>query len=331
MRTFDNNRICELFGIKYPFIEGGMAWVGTAKLAAGVCEAGGLGTIGSGALTPEGLEESIDLLRTMTRRSFAVNVMLLNPSVDRQVEVCIEKSVPIVIFGAGNPAKYLPDLKENGIKTAAVVASETLALYPEERGIDVIIGEGMECGGHIGSVTTFTLIPALKDTLAIPIVAAGGIADERGIKAAFCLGAEGVQIGTRLIATVECEAHALYKQKIVSSGIRDTLLTGQALGHPARVLKSLFAKRVCKLESSDPKEAESLLTGSLRKAFQEGDEDRGLFMAGQSAGLIRSIASVSELFDTWVEKLDGWNPKAGIETKIAKNLKEGIYERTGNL
>lgn len=331
MRRFDSNRICELFGTKYPFIEGGMAWVGTVKLAAAVCEAGGLGTIGSGALTPEGLAESINLMRQRTTKPFAVNLMLLNPSVDQQVEICLEKSVPSVIFGAGNPAKYLPDLKTRGIKTAAVVASETLALYLEERGIDVIIGEGMECGGHIGGVTTFTLIPALKDVLSVPIVAAGGIADERGIKAAFCLGAEGVQLGTRLIATVECEAHERYKQRIVNCGIRDTLLTGQGLGHPARVLKSAFAKRICKLEVSDPGEAESLMTGSLRKAFMNGDEDRGLFMAGQSAGLIRSIASVSELFETWVEKLNGWNLGTGIKTKMTENLKEGVYERTGNL
>ncbi|HNW47168.1 MAG TPA: nitronate monooxygenase [Thermotogota bacterium] len=332
MSLFNTNRICGLLGVKYPFIEGGMAWVGTPRLAAAVSEAGGLGTIGSGALTPEDLAESIDTTRRQTNKPFAVNVMLLNPSADRQVEVCLQKAIPVLIFGAGNPAKYLPDLKKRGIVTAAVVASETLALYLEERGIDVIIGEGMECGGHVGTVTTFTLIPALKDVLfSVPVVAAGGIADERGIKAAFCLGAEGVQIGTRLIATVECEAHDRYKQRIITSGIRDTLLTGQALGHPARVLKSAFAKRVCKLEASDPKEAESLITGSLRKAFEDGDEERGLFMAGQSAGLIQSIPSVSELFELWAQRLDGWNQIAGTETKIAENLKEGVYERSGNL
>jgi enoyl-[acyl-carrier protein] reductase II len=280
-----------------------MAWVGTSRLAIAVSEAGGLGTLGSGAMNPESLKKSIDEIRGATDKPFAVNLMLLNPHIAEQVSVCIREKVPAVVFGAGNPAEWVPKVKEAGIKVAAVVSSETLATYLENKGVDAIIGEGMECGGHVGSVTVMTLIPVLKEQLRIPLIAAGGIADERGIEAVFCLGAEGVQLGTRLIATEECEAHPHYKQRIVDAGLRDTVLTGLSLGHPARVIKTAFAKQIIKCETKNPDEAEQLLTGSLRRAFTDGDLETGVFMAGQSVGLIHTVESVSTLFNRWIEAL----------------------------
>lgn len=290
-----NNALLALLDIKYPLILGGMAWVGTAKLAAAVSEAGGLGTIGAGGMTPDILKSEIERIRTLTDKPFAVNLMLLNPHIDDLVDICLEEGVEVFIFGAGNPGKYIKRIKETHRIIMAVVASETLALRLEREGIDAIIGEGMECGGHIGSLTTMTLIPKLVRTLKVPVIAAGGIATPEQVKASFVLGAKGVQIGTRFIASDECEAHENYKHKIVRSKIRDTVITGGRLGHPARSIKTKFTRKLGKLEYESPDEVERLLIGSLRKAFQTGSEDESVFMAGQSVGLIEEIKPVKDI------------------------------------
>ncbi|WGS64170.1 nitronate monooxygenase [Marinitoga aeolica] len=297
------NRVTELLNIKYPVLEGGMAWVGTAKLAAAVSEAGGLGTIGAGSMTPDILKESIKTIKTLTDKTFAVNIILVNPYADQLVEIVKEENVPVVIFGAGNPGKYIPQLKEKNIKVLAVVSSENLAKRLEKTGVDAIIGEGMECGGHIGDVSTMVLIPKLVDVLNIPVIAAGGIADLRGARAALALGAEGIQMGTRFVATHECEAHENYKKLILKAGIRDAIVTGASIGHPARVIKTKFAKKIKQLEVASPEEAEEMLVGSLRKAFMDGDLENGSFMAGQSAGLINEIKSVKEIVEEFGEEL----------------------------
>lgn len=299
-----NNRITKLLNIKYPLLEGGMAWVGTPKLAAAVSEAGGLGTIGAGSMTPEILKNAIQTIKSLTDKPFAVNIILVNPYAKQLVEIVKEESVPVVIFGAGNPGKFIPALKEKNIKILAVVSSENLAIRLEKAGIDAIIGEGMECGGHIGDVSTMVLIPKLADVLNVPVIAAGGIADLRGMKAALALGAEGIQMGTRFVATYECEAHENYKKLILKAGIRDAIVTGTSIGHPARVIKTKFAKKIKQLEVSSPEEAEDMLVGSLKKAFIDGDLENGSFMAGQSAGLINEIKSVKEIVEEFGKELE---------------------------
>lgn len=292
-----NNRIIELLNIKYPILEGGMAWVGTAKLAAAVSNAGGLGTIGSGNMDASLLKKQIDTIKQLTDKPYAVNVIMLNPHIDEVIDLIINEKVPVAILGAGNSSRYIPKLKDNGVTTLAVVSSENLALRLENVGADAVIGEGMECGGHIGDVTTMVLVRKLASILSVPVVAAGGIADGPGALAAFALGAEAIQMGTRFIATYECEAHETYKRKILEAGIRDTIITGQKMGHPARIIKTPFGKKIAKLESSSPEEAEEALVGSLMKAFLYGNEESGSFMAGQSAGLINEIKSAKEVID----------------------------------
>lgn len=288
-------RITELLDIEYPIIEGGMAWVGTPKLAAAISNAGALGTIGSGNMTPDILREKIKEIKHLTNKPFAVNIIMLNPYVEELIKVVIKEKVPVVIFGAGNPAPFIKDLKDKNIKVLAVVSSDNLAIRLERSGVDAIIGEGMECGGHIGDVTTLVLIQKLTEVLSVPVVAAGGIATGRAIAAMFALGAEGVQVGTAFIATKECEAHQNYKERILKAGIRDTVVTGVKLGHPARVIKTPFSKKMLKLETNSPEEAEEMLVGSLKKAFINGDISQGSFMAGQSAGLVKEIKSVDAL------------------------------------
>jgi len=290
-------RVTELLGIEYPILMGGMAWAGTPKLAAAVSEAGALGIIGSGAMKPEDLRKAIDEIRKLTNRPFGVNVILVSPWADELVRVCLEEKVPVVTFGAGNPAKYIRELKENGIKVIPVVASDSLAKLVERQGADAVIAEGMESGGHIGEVTTIVLVNKVARSVQIPVIAAGGIADGRGMAAAFALGAEGIQMGTRFVASVESEAHPVYKEKILKASIRDTVVTGAKLGHPARVIRTPFANKIQELEVENPMQAEELLVGSLRRAVQEGDVERGSFMAGQCVGLIDDIKPVKQIVE----------------------------------
>ncbi|MBO8140165.1 MAG: enoyl-[acyl-carrier-protein] reductase FabK [Thermosipho sp. (in: Bacteria)] len=306
------NRICELFGIKYPIIMGGMSWAGTPKLAAAVSEAGGLGIIGAGPMRKNDLQKAIDEIRNLTDKPFGVNIILVSPYADELVETVLENNVPIVTFGAGNPTKYIKSLKNNGIKVVPVVASDSLARMVERSGADAIVAEGMESGGHIGEVTTFVLVNAVSRKVKIPVIAAGGIVDGRGMAAAFALGAEGVQMGTRFIASKEADIHENFKQLIIKSGIRDTVVTGASLGHSARVIKTKFAKKVKNLEVSSPEEAENILVGSLRKAVLDGNLDEGSFMAGQTTGLINEIKSVKEIIKDILNEFND----------VIKNLRE---------
>ncbi len=298
MRT----RVTELLGIEYPIIMGGMAWAGTARLAAAVSEAGALGIIGSGSMTPDILREEIRRAKKLTSKPIGVNILLLSPYVDDLVKVAMEEKVAAITFGAGNPAKYIPALKEQGIKVIPVVAADSLARIVERSGADAVIAEGMESGGHIGEVTTMVLVNKVARAVKIPVIAAGGIADGRGMVAAFALGAEGVQMGTRFVATEEAEVHEEYKKRIVKASIRDTVVTGAKLGHPARVLRTPFAKKILELETKSFEEAERLLLGSLRRAVQEGDVQTGSFMAGQSSGLISNIKPVKEVVKEVIEE-----------------------------
>lgn len=289
------NRLTELLKIEYPILMGGMAWAGTPKLVAAVSNAGGLGVIGSGAMNPEQLTSAIHSTRHLTDKPFGVNIMLASPYADELVKIVLKECVPVVTFGAGNPAKYVPTLKQHGITVIPVVASDSLAKLLERSGVDAVVAEGMESGGHIGEVTTIVLVNKVARSVKIPVIAAGGIADGRAMAAAFALGAEGVQIGTRFLASFEAEVHENYKKKILSASIRDTVVTGMKLGHPARVLKTPFAKQICELEAQSPLEAEQVLVGSLRRAVLEGDIDSGSFMAGQVAGLIDEILPANEI------------------------------------
>lgn len=298
MRT----RVTELLGIEYPIIMGGMAWAGTARLAAAVSEAGALGIIGSGSMTPDILREEIRRAKKLTSKPIGVNILLLSPYVDDLVKVAMEEKVAAITFGAGNPAKYIPALKEQGVKVIPVVAADSLARIVERSGADAVIAEGMESGGHIGEVTTMVLVNKVARAVKIPVIAAGGIADGRGMVAAFALGAEGVQMGTRFVATEEAEVHEEYKKRIVKASIRDTVVTGAKLGHPARVLRTPFAKKILELETKSFEEAERLLLGSLRRAVQEGDVQTGSFMAGQSSGLISDIKPVKEVVKEIIEE-----------------------------
>jgi len=295
-------RVTELLGIEYPIIMGGMAWAGTARLAAAVSEAGALGIIGSGSMTPDILREEIRRAKKLTSKPIGVNILLLSPYVDDLVKVAMEEKVAAITFGAGNPAKYIPALKEQGIKVIPVVAADSLARIVERSGADAVIAEGMESGGHIGEVTTMVLVNKVARAVKIPVIAAGGIADGRGMVAAFALGAEGVQMGTRFVATEEAEVHEEYKKRIVKASIRDTVVTGAKLGHPARVLRTPFAKKILELETKSFEEAERLLLGSLRRAVQEGDVQTGSFMAGQSSGLISNIKPVKEVVKEVIEE-----------------------------
>ncbi len=298
MRT----RVTEILGIEYPIIMGGMAWAGTAKLAAAVSEAGALGVIGSGHLDPDGLREEIRRAKKLTSKPVGVNILLLSPYADDLVRVAMEEGVSAITFGAGNPAKYIPELKEKGIKVVPVVASDSLAKLVERSGADAVIAEGMESGGHIGEVTTIVLVNKVVRSVSIPVIAAGGIADGVGMAAAFALGAEGVQMGTRFVATEEAEVHPEFKKRIVKASIRDTVVTGAKLGHPARVLKTPFAKKILELETKSFEEAERALLGSLRRAVKEGDVSSGSFMAGQSAGLISDIKPVREVIEEIIDE-----------------------------
>lgn len=298
MRT----RVTELLKIDYPIIMGGMAWAGTPKLAAAVSEAGGLGVIGSGAMNPEELKRAIDDTRKLTEKPFGVNIMMASPYVEDLVRTVIDEKVSVVTFGAGNPSRFIPKLKEEGIVVFPVVASDSLARLVERAGADGVIAEGMESGGHVGEVTTFVLLNRVSRVVRIPVIGAGGIADGRSMAAAFVLGAEAVQMGTRFLASEESEVHPEYKRKILLSSIRDTVVTGLELGHPARVLRTPFARSIKKIEAKDPLEAEKVLVGSLRRAVLDGDVQTGSFMAGQSAGLIEEIVPVKEILKRIVEE-----------------------------
>ncbi|MDI3546484.1 MAG: enoyl-[acyl-carrier protein] reductase [Halanaerobiales bacterium] len=300
------NELTNFLGIDVPVIQGGMAWVATGELAAAVSKAGGLGIIGAGNAPADIVRDEIAKVKAATDRPFGVNIMLLSPFVDEIVELVIEERVPVVTTGAGNPGKYIDRFKEIGTKVIPVVPSVALAKRMERMGADALIAEGNEAGGHIGELTTMALIPQIVDTVEIPVIAAGGIADGRGLVAALALGAKGVQLGTRFVCSKECTAHPNYKEAIIKARDRDAVVTGRSTGHPVRNLKNSLTRQMDNLErkGASREEIEELGAGKLRLAVQEGDIDRGSVMAGQIAGMINDIKPVQEIIDTIIKEAE---------------------------
>ena len=292
-------RITELLGIEYPIIQGGMAWVAEAHLAAAVSNAGGLGLLGGASAPAEVIRDMIRQCRELTDKPFGVNVMLMSPYAKEVAQVVVEEKVEVVTTGAGNPAAYLPMWKEAGVKVIPVVASVAHAKLMEKAGVDAVVAEGTESGGHIGEATTMTLVPSVVDAVNIPVIAAGGIADGRGMAAAFMLGAEGVQVGTRFVATTEAVVHQNYKDRIVKAKDIDSAVTGRSHGHPVRCLRNQMTREYNKLEAEGKsfEELEYLTLGSLRKAVQEGDTSHGTVMAGQIASIIHDVKSCREVVE----------------------------------
>ena len=290
------NRICELLQIEYPLIQGGMAWVATAEPAAAVANAGGAGLIAAGNAPADYVRDQIHKARELTDKTFGVNVMLMSPYVEEVMAMLVEEKVKVITTGAGNPGKYIPALKEVGTIVIPVIPSVALAQKMQKSGADAVVAEGCEAGGHIGELTTMTLIPMVSDGVDIPVIAAGGVADSRGVKAAFALGAEGVQVGTRFICSNECTVHQNYKDMVVGAKDRDAVVTGRSTGHPVRTLKNKATKLMDKLEKEgNLEEFEKLGMGALRAAVVEGDTQMGSVMAGQSAGLVHDIKPCSEI------------------------------------
>lgn len=291
------NRLCHLLNIQYPILQGGMAWVATAELASAVSNAGGLGVIGAGHMPAEVLRNEIQKTKQLTVKPFGVNIMLRSPFVKEVMQVVIDERVPVVTTGAGNPAEYIESLKAIDTKVIPVVASVALAKRLERIGVDALIAEGMESGGHVGEVTTMALVPAVTDAVNIPVIAAGGIADARGVVAAFALGAEGVQIGTRFVASAECTAHFNYKEAILKAKERSTVITGRLTGHPVRVIANRLTREFGELEKqgAGAEEFDRLGAGSLRAAVRDGDVKRGSVMVGQIAGVVDEIKPVAEI------------------------------------
>lgn len=290
-------RITELLGIEYPVIQGGMAWVAEANLAAAVSKAGGLGLIGAASAPAEWVREQIREVKRQTDKPFGVNIMLMSPYADEVAQVVAEEKVKVVTTGAGNPEKYMQMWKEAGILVVPVVASVALAKRMERYGADAVVAEGTEAGGHIGENTTMVLVPQVVDAVNIPVIAAGGVADGRGMAAAFMLGAEAVQIGTRFVATKESRVHQNYKDAIIKAKDIDSKVTGRSTGHPVRILRNKMVKKYLEMEKNGAsmEELELLTLGALRKAVVEGDMDNGSIMAGQIAGMISEEMTCSEV------------------------------------
>lgn len=296
---FENNRVIKLLKTKYPIIQGGMAWVADADLAAAVSNAGGLGIVAAASMPPELLEQQIIKLRTLTDKPFGMNIMLMSPTADDAMEIAAKHRVPVVTTGAGLPGKVIERLKPLGTIVVPVVASSAHAERVAKQGADAVVAEGNEAGGHIGEVNTMVLVPQIADSVSIPVIAAGGIADGRGMIAAFSLGAEGVQVGTRFVCSVECNVHLNYKEKIINANDRSTVVTGRPLGHPVRALKNRLSKQFEELEKKGvpSAELEALGAGKLRLAVIDGDIDWGSLMAGQSACMVKTIEPVSAIIE----------------------------------
>ena len=291
--------ITDLFGIDAPIIQGGMAWVAQYPLAAAVSNAGGLGIIGAGGAPAEWVKDQIQQAKKQTDKPFGVNIMLMNPEADAIAKVVAEEKVAVVTTGAGNPEPYIPMWKEAGIKVVPVVASVALAKRLERIGADAVVAEGTESGGHIGELTTMTLVPQVVDAVSIPVIAAGGIADGRGVAAAFMLGAQAVQMGTHFVAAKESIVHQNYKDRILKAKDIDSKVTGRTTGHPVRTLRNRMTSQYLKLEAEGAslEELEMMTLGGLKKAVVDGDVDYGSVMAGQSAGLVKEELSCKELID----------------------------------
>lgn len=292
-------RVTELLGIQYPIFQGGMAWVAEYHLAAAASEAGGLGIIGAGGAPAEFVRDQIRKTKELTDKPFGVNVMLMNPEADAIAQVIVEEGVKVVTTGAGNPGKYMKLWKEAGVKVIPVVASVALAKMMERSGVDAVIAEGTESGGHIGSATTMTLVPQVVDAVSIPVIAAGGIADGRGFAASMMLGAEAVQMGTRFLVAKECVVHENYKQKVLAAKDIDSEVTGMSTGHPVRQIRNKMTREYLKMEKEGATldELEHLTLGSLRKAVVDGDVVEGTIMAGQIAGMVKKEQTCREIME----------------------------------
>lgn len=304
-------RITELLGVEYPIIQGGMAWVAEYHLAAAVSEAGGLGLIGGANAPGEVVRDEIRKARKLTDKPFGVNVMLMSPYADDVAKVIVEEGIKVVTTGAGNPEKYMDIWKAAGVKVIPVVASVALARRMERHGADAVVAEGCESGGHIGEQTTMTLVPQVADAVEIPVIAAGGIGDGRGIAAAFMLGAEAVQIGTRFVVSKEAVVHENYKQRIIKAKDIDSAVTGRSHGHPIRCLRNEMTREYVKMEAEGKsfEELEYMTLGALRRAVQEGDVSKGTVMAGQIAGLITKEQTCKEMVEEMMaqaKKLMKW-------------------------
>ena len=306
--------VTKLLGIQYPVIQGGMAWVAEHHLAAAVSEAGGLGLIGASAAPAEWVRNEIREAKKLTDKPFGVNIMLMSPYADEVAKVVAEEGVKVVTTGAGNPEKYMELWKNAGIRVIPVVASVALARRMERAGADAVVAEGCESGGHIGETTTMALVPQVADAVKIPVIAAGGIADGRGMAAAFMLGAKGVQMGTHFVATEECWAHQNYKDMILKAKDIDTKVTGRSTGHPVRALRNQMTQEYLKKEAEGVpfEELEQMTLGSLRRAVVDGDVKMGSVMAGQSAGLVKEQLSCHDLIQKLVKETDELLKGTGI-------------------
>lgn len=298
--------LCTLLGIEHPILQGGMAWAATAELAAAVSNAGGLGIVGAGDLPPEAVRRELRRARDLTERPFGANVPLFTAGVEDRLQVFIDEGVSVVTVGGGNAGPYLAPLQRAGILVIPVVASVALARRVARQGVDALIAEGMESGGHVGDVATLPLVPQVVDAVDIPVIAAGGIADGRGLAAALALGAVGIQMGTRFICTSECPAHTNYKQRIVGAHDRATMVTGDAFRHPVRSIRGPFVRRLQELEKSGATEEEFMAfgAGTLRAAMLDGDTEGGSVLAGQSAGLVDDVLPVKTLVERIVAEAE---------------------------
>lgn len=300
-------RITELLGCEYPIIQGGMAWVAEHTLAAAVSNAGGIGLIAGGNAPIDYLRDQIRKCKEKTDKPFGVNIMLMSPNADDLAQLVIDEGVKVVTTGAGSPGKYIPAWKQAGVKVIPVIPSVALAKRMEKAGADAVVAEGTESGGHIGEITTMCLVPQVVDALEIPVIAAGGIADGRGMAATFMFGAEGVQIGTRFLASEECQVHPTFKELIIKAKDTDSVVTGRYTGHPCRNIKTKFSKKLANGErdgSLTPDEFEELTLGSLRKAVQDGNLEEGSFLCGAIAGMINDVKPCSEIVREIVEQAE---------------------------
>ena len=314
---FEQNPICKLLNIKYPIFQGGMAWIGTAELASAVSNAGGLGIIGAGHMPPDLLRAEIQKAKKWTDKPFGVNIMLMSPFVKEVMEVVIDERVAVVTTGAGNPAEYLPALKEVGTKVIPVVASVALAKRLVRSGVDAVIAEGTESGGHVGEITTMALIPQVVDAVDVPVIGAGGIGDSRGIMAAFALGASAVQMGSRFVVSEECIAHENYKNLVLKAKDRSTVVTGRSTGHPVRVIGNKMTREYAEMESHNAsvEELEKFGAGRLNLATHKGDVENGSVMIGQISGMFHEIKPVAEIIEGLVSGIAGVNEQIGSTLK----------------
>lgn len=301
-----DNNICNLLNIEYPIFQGAMAWVSDSSLAAAVSNAGGLGIIAGASAPASYVREEIRKVKELTDKPFGVNIMLLSENANELAEIVVEEGVKVVTTGAGNPGKYMTKWKEAGIKVIPVVASVALAKRMERAGADALIAEGCEAGGHIGKLTTMVLLPQVVDAVSIPVIGAGGIADGRGVAAAFMLGAKGIQVGTRFLVANECTIHDNYKEAVIKANDIDTVVTGRPTGHPVQVIKNKLAREYLNLEKKNaPIEVlEELGRGGLRKAVKDGDIDGGSLMAGQISGLVSKRQSAKEIIEEMFEEFE---------------------------